>query len=421
MKNPSLWDSPPCDSVCFKWEDFDSLTEQMLKSCKGLLDDNQMLSSLRDSKFEVVYTELFDSCASGIAELLGIQNIVVVSAFGMMPRHYDIAGISTMPSFMPVMLTSYSDEMTFVQRLLNFKTEVQLNLKMRYWEREFQKLFGTKRANFPSILQIYEDKVSLIMTNVNEFTETPRPTANMIRYIGGATLHEPKKLTTDLHEILDERNATVLFSMDLMDTFSEFPHVTFIWKYEEDDHHLFEAHANVYPMKWIPQTDLLADPRLSLFITHGGINSILEAIFHGKPMIVVPLFGDQPLNSKNVHKRGLGTVIEKHRLNKMTLTEAIRKTLGNREILRQSSFVASMLKDRPQQYRNDIAKWARLIIEHGKMDHFTLHSKSLNVFQYYSLDVVGFLLSIAAMPLFAMQWIVKRILKNFSVVKIKAN
>lgn len=33
------------------------------------------------------------------------------------------------------------------------------------------------------------------MANVNEFSETPRPTANIIRYIGGATIYDAKPLS----------------------------------------------------------------------------------------------------------------------------------------------------------------------------------------------------------------------------------
>ncbi|EPB75471.1 glycosyltransferase family 28 protein [Ancylostoma ceylanicum] len=182
------------------------------------------------------------------------------------------------------------------------------------------------------------------MTNVNEFAETPRPTTNMIKYVGGSTLHDPKALPEDLDKLLNERSATVLFSLgsiaqskdmpswlknDIIETFASFPNVTFIWKYEGDDTSSFNAVPNIHPMKWVPQTDLLADKRLSLFITHGGMNSMLESMFHGKPMIVIPLFGDQQLNSKNVIRIGTGMLVDRNNLNKNTLTEAIQRTLGN--------------------------------------------------------------------------------------------
>ncbi|VDK67527.1 unnamed protein product [Cylicostephanus goldi] len=166
----------------------------------------------------------------------------------------------------------------------------------------------------------------------------------MIKYIGGSALAKAKPLTKDLDDLLNKRRTTVLFSMgslarsvdmpdwlkrDVLETFDLFSEVTFIWKYEGDDIP-FESHPNIFPMKWVPQTDLLADKRLSLFITHGGMNSLIEATYHGKPLIVVPLFGDQQYNSKLVQKRGIATIIEKNQLNKNTLTEAIQEMLSNK-------------------------------------------------------------------------------------------
>ena len=36
---------------------------------------------------------------------------------------------------------------------------------------------------------------------------------------------------------------------------------------------------NVHMVDWAPQNDLLGDPRLTVFFTHGGINSIYEVSF----------------------------------------------------------------------------------------------------------------------------------------------
>ena len=45
---------------------------------------------------------------------------------------------------------------------------------------------------------------------------------------------------------------------------------------------------NVKVMDWIPQNDILAHPKIRLFITHGGFNSLSESIYHAKPVIVFP-------------------------------------------------------------------------------------------------------------------------------------
>lgn len=42
-----------------------------------------------------------------------------------------------------------------------------------------------------------------------------------------------------------------------LETFDAFPDVTFIWKYEKEEHHIAAGHPNVVTGKWLPQTDLL--------------------------------------------------------------------------------------------------------------------------------------------------------------------
>ncbi|MFE7613621.1 glycosyltransferase [Streptomyces celluloflavus] len=67
---------------------------------------------------------------------------------------------------------------------------------------------------------------------------------------------------------------------------------------------------DVRPGPNVHLTDRLAQPLLlecaDLFVTHGGYNSIREAVRTGTPMAVLPNFGDQPLNAERVQALGLG-------------------------------------------------------------------------------------------------------------------
>ncbi|KAJ1360166.1 hypothetical protein KIN20_019080 [Parelaphostrongylus tenuis] len=59
--------------------------------------------------------------------------------------------------------------------------------------------------------------------NVNEFTESPRPTTEILRYIGGSTIYEPKPLDENLSSILDQRSQNVLFSLGSIATSEGMP------------------------------------------------------------------------------------------------------------------------------------------------------------------------------------------------------
>ncbi|MFH8349937.1 glycosyltransferase [Streptomyces sp. NPDC018045] len=68
--------------------------------------------------------------------------------------------------------------------------------------------------------------------------------------------------------------------------------------------------AGVEPAAHVRLTDRLAQPLLlecaDLFVTHGGYNSVREAVRTGTPMAVLPNFGDQPSNARRVQELGLG-------------------------------------------------------------------------------------------------------------------
>jgi zeaxanthin glucosyltransferase len=62
--------------------------------------------------------------------------------------------------------------------------------------------------------------------------------------------------------------------------------------------------AHIHTFAYVPQTYLLG--YCSVFITHGGINSIKESIQAAVPMLVIPLDVDQPGNAAKVVHKGLG-------------------------------------------------------------------------------------------------------------------
>lgn len=64
-----------------------------------------------------------------------------------------------------------------------------------------------------------------------------------------------------------------------------------IWKWEDEK--LQNLPANVMVRKWLPQADILANKNVKLFIAHGGIAGTYEGMYHAKPMLFIPFYGDQ--------------------------------------------------------------------------------------------------------------------------------
>ncbi|WP_336215885.1 macrolide family glycosyltransferase [Nonomuraea sp. LPB2021202275-12-8] len=64
---------------------------------------------------------------------------------------------------------------------------------------------------------------------------------------------------------------------------------------------------NVLARRFVPQPEVLA--RAALFVTHGGMNSVNEAMYAGVPVLVVPQGADQPLVARRVVELGAGLSI----------------------------------------------------------------------------------------------------------------
>ena len=52
--------------------------------------------------------------------------------------------------------------------------------------------------------------------------------------------------------------------------------------------------------------DVLAHKNVKLFITHGGLGSFLESMYHAKPVLVMPGFVDQFFMANRATSLGMG-------------------------------------------------------------------------------------------------------------------
>ena len=86
---------------------------------------------------------------------------------------------------------------------------------------------------------------------------------------------------------------------------------------------LGELPGNPIAVEYAPQVDLLA--RAHATISHGGLNSVLEALSFGVPILAIPFSGDQPGIAARIRWHGVGLSIPSRKIGVERLrTELIR-------------------------------------------------------------------------------------------------
>ncbi|EDW46337.1 GM23331 [Drosophila sechellia] len=141
-----------------------------------------------------------------------------------------------------------------------------------------------------------------------------------------------------------------------------------IWKWEDLDKTPGKS-DNILYSRWLPQDDILAHPSVKLFINHAGKGGITEAQYHGKPMISLPVFGDQPGNAHAMVKSGFGLALSLLTLEEEPFRAAVQEILSNPKYSQQVVKFFSLYRDRPASARDLLIFWTEYVIRHHGAAH----------------------------------------------------
>jgi MGT family glycosyltransferase len=99
---------------------------------------------------------------------------------------------------------------------------------------------------------------------------------------------------------------------------------------------------NFTVQNFVPQLAVLQ--RSDLFITHGGMNSVHEALLFGVPLIVVPQAADQEFVARRVPAVGAGIHLHKDRISPDSLRDALKTILSSTSYREASRRVGQSLR-----------------------------------------------------------------------------
>ena len=133
----------------------------------------------------------------------------------------------------------------------------------------------------------------------------------------------------------------------LIDTLAQSPHRVIVSKGPQHDQ--IRLADNMTGEEFLPQTSLL--PQVDLVITHGGNNTVTEALYFGKPMVVLPLFWDQYDNAQRIDEMGLGARLDTYGHEPAELLAAVDRLLADSALAERLRVLMGELQAAPGTVR----------------------------------------------------------------------
>lgn len=376
-----------------------------------MLGDQGLMRNMKDSKFDLVIT---DPCWGGGVILAKYLNLPLIYNVRWLIAGEGHLAIAPSPiSYIPITGSGYTDKMTFFQRVKNMVLYLITHTQHTIVVKQIYQKICDKYLGPDNDYHQLNVEADLWLMRVDFVFEFPRPTMPNVIYIGGFQCKPAKPLPQHLEEFVQSsgEHGVIIMSLgtfvtdlpaditnEIAATFATLPQKV-IWRHKGD--RPATLGNNTLLVDWMPQNDLLGHPKMKLFVAHGGTNGVQEAIYHGVPVVGLPLFFDQYDNLLRLKERGAAKILTINTVDKdNNFLKAIQEVLNDPSYRMNMQRLSRLHRDQPMKPLDRALFWIEFVMRHKGAAHLRTESYKLPWYSHHSVDVILFLVTIALLVLF---------------------
>ena len=362
------------------------------------IKNESLVNQLRDAKFDHAVIDFIMPIPLILPRLLGIPYSIISPVcspwYRSVPNH-----LGFIPTFSIFGLGS-NDEMTLTQKLVNVMLNLaDMGLSLLPADKEFYPDYLEPRTYGQLISEA--DLCFTIRNNLIDFIRPQMPDAISMT---SAMTRPALPLSDEFETIMSEsKRGVILVSFgslmpefpdrileELLAAFNDIPY-DIIFKYGKQ----VDTASHVHIKQWVPQNDLLAHPNIRAFVTHCGFCSTIEAIYHGVPLVMVPIGLDQFYNADMVYAKGLGEKVSVPQLKSKDFSRTVRKVVENPIYRQRVQHLSAVLREVLQDQGMDPGFWLEHVIKHG-VSHLRSQGYGMPWYSYLMLDIYFVLICITS-------------------------
>ncbi|KXJ82205.1 hypothetical protein RP20_CCG015147 [Aedes albopictus] len=383
-------------------------------TCSFVLQHPKVVDLMKSNQqFDVVIVETFmTESIYGLAQHFSAP-LIVFSTLGSNLWTNGLVGAPAPYSHVAHLMLGLTDHMNFYERMINtvvgigehiYYDTVYLPKQKRFYDEAFP------RASISFEQQL--KNTSLVLLNKHFALGSPRSYPPNMVEVGGIHIRDVRPLPEDLQQYLDESpHGVIYFCMGSHIQSKHFPthkrdaflkvfsqlKQRVLWKYE--DASIADIPSNVLIQSWMPQNDILAHRNVKLVITHGGLLGTTEALYHGKPILGIPIFGDQMMNVEKAVRAGYGLKLDYELISEATVGQVIDALLTNGSFTERARGISRWYHDKPMTAGQTALFWTEYVIRHRGAIHLQSPAVELRTWQYHLVDVGAVLVALCLMVL----------------------
>ncbi|ERL83794.1 UDP-glycosyltransferase UGT5-like [Dendroctonus ponderosae] len=380
------------------------------------------------TKFDAVVLEQFMNDAHKAYAHFFDCPLILISSMGAAPWVNNIVGNPNPPAYIRhIFFSSTFDYTKIWTRFGNLVTYITEFLVDYFYSQPLHnRLIQARFPGAPSVEELNK-RTALVLLNSHESLMEPVPLVPNMVHIGGYHIEPPKPLPDDLQQFMDKAtDGVIYFSMGgnikgsqmrkekLEIFFNAFRKLKqkVIWKFEVEKMPGFPD--NVLMKSWLPQQDILAHPNVKLFITHGGLLSTTETVYHGVPVLAIPIYGDQYMNAENAVRYGYGLMLgyNDKNFNYETFSATLNELLNNPKYMKSARQRSQIFHDRPLTPMESTVYWVEYVIRNNGAKHLQVSGANLPIYKYLMLDILASIIAALAIAWISLKTIIRLIVSK---------
>ncbi|XP_053692065.1 UDP-glycosyltransferase UGT5-like [Sabethes cyaneus] len=375
---------------------------------------------LGNARFDVVIVEwsgisLMNAFAYRFnAPLVGVAN------GGAYINAHEALGNPNHPIGYPSIFMPFSEDLSLPQRISSVLFTIWY--RFYYYAREIPKQNMIASAIFgpevPDLFEI-ERQADLLLINCYQALGNVRPVGPTTVYLGG--IHQnhnvAEEMPYDLYQFLEQSPEPIVYvnldpaadewRQDKIVKALEKLDATVVWNWNSGQ--FINTTSRIYQSFNLQQEQILAHPKVKLFITSGGQRNIEDAI-HNR----VPVFGISHSSSpehylRQVAKYEIGIISLIDFETQATIVEKLQDAFLTDVYQSNIDQLNRMLADQPMSSLDRAVWWIEYVVRHGGTRH--LRAPQLSWFQYLMLDVTLMVAVLATVAIWLITYLLSRAIR----------